>query len=131
MKEAARRLDVNIKPLRIRNTPRQSVNSSAVLRGTVALIAPKPPATICRPFIKGRRSGGNQRTYALKEAIRQAETPKPMSSLPMISPLRDSAMEKISAPKAAKMSRTDSVLRGPKRSSSKPSGSWKDAKEMK
>ena len=67
-------------------TPRQSVTERKFCKGVVAPNAPNPPATICKPFIIGSRSLWNQITKALKAAIKHAETPNPISNLPVINP---------------------------------------------
>ena len=104
-------------------TPRQSVMERKFCKGVVAPNAPNPPATICKPFIIGSRSLWNQITKALKAAIKQAETPNPISNLPAINPVDVSELEKIHAPRAANKSNAASVRRGPYRSSKIPKGS--------
>ena len=112
-------------------TPRQSVTERKFCKGVVAPNAPNPPATICKPFIIGSRSLWNQITKALKAAIKQAETPNPISNLPAINPEAVSEFEKIHAPRAANKSNADSVRLGPNRSSNIPKGSWNAANEKK
>ena len=61
-------------------TPRQSVTASIHSTGAVAASAPTPPTASTQPLISGSRSTGNHMLKALNEAIRQAETPRPMSA---------------------------------------------------
>ena len=64
-------------------------------------------------------------------AIRQAETPRPISARPAISSGRLCALANSAAPQAATASRLAFTRRGPQRSSSTPSGSWNEAKARK
>ena len=114
--------------VRNRNTPRQSVNCSAVSTGTVALMAPMPPVANMMALANGSLSAGSQSTNDLKAAIRHADTPNPISPRPAISAAGDAAVAKMKAPAAANISKAASVRRGPNLSSRMPSGSWNAAK---
>ena len=114
-----------------RNTWRQSSTRSSSSNGTVAVIAPSAPAAKVMPFMVARRSGGYQSTNAVKEDIRQPETPTPISARAPIAAPAECAEANHSPPSAAMSSSVALTRRGPKRSSSRPSGSWKKANERK
>ena len=78
------------------------------------------------------RSGGYHSTNAVSDAIRQAETPRPISARAAIAAAADAAHARTRAPPAAARSSSAALTRrGPKRSSSTPSGSWNSAKAKK
>ncbi len=92
---------------------------------------PMPPAKNIQPFMAGSRCAGNQRTLALIPDIKHPDTPNPMRARPSARADTLPAAANSKAPAAATTSNAASVRRGPKRSSSKPSGSWNDAKLRK
>ena len=57
------------------NTPRQSVNRSAISTGVVATSAPTPPATMIQAASDACRSAGYHAEIAFSGAIRQTDTP--------------------------------------------------------
>ena len=59
------------------------------------------------------RSAGNHRENALKLAIRQAETPRPISARPPARANKLSLVANMAQPSAAMTSRLASTLRGP------------------
>ena len=91
--------------------------------GAVATNAPKPPAASTQPLSAGNRAAGNHSTKALKLAIKQADTPKPIKPRPTINSSALSLTANNPAPAAANNSSVASTRRGPNRSSSMPSGS--------
>jgi len=113
------------------NTPRQSVNFSAISIGVVAVSAPSPPAAMIQPLIAGKRVTGSHSTNALKLAIRHADTPSPIKPRPISNSVRLSPNANSPAPVAASSSSVASTRRGPNRSSNKPSGNWNAAKVRK
>ena len=90
--------------------------------GAVAVRAPSPPAASTQPLTAGRRWGGNHRTKVFRLAIRQAETPRPISARPKTSSPRPSLIANRAAPAAASSNSTLSTLWGLKRSSRMPRG---------
>jgi hypothetical protein len=64
---------------------------------------------------------------ALIAPIKPPETPRPISARPIDSVVKSCAKPKTSAPAPATEYRPASTRRGPKRSSSTPSGSWNAA----
>ena len=99
--------------------------------GTVAARAPAVPATSIQLASWLCCSGANHWRYALKEAIRQADTPAPISARPTHRPASEVLVAKTAAPIAAMTSSADSVRRGPYLSSQIPSGSWSEPKATK
>ena len=63
-----------------RNASRQPHARSRISSGTVTAIAPTAPAENAIPFMVARRSGGYHSTKAVSAAIRQADTPRPISA---------------------------------------------------
>src|ERR687888_2592136 len=63
-----------------RNACRQFQTRSNSSSGTVAVIAPSAPAENATLFMVEMRSGGYHSTNAVKEDIRQPETPTPISA---------------------------------------------------
>lgn len=106
----------------VTNTPRQSVICSAASTGAVAAIAPRPPENNAQPVIAGRRCSGYQSVNALMLDMRQADTPRPISTRPASSAGTSWLNAKTSAPEAAASSSDALVRRGPKRSSKIPTG---------
>ena len=86
---------------------------------------------IIQPESAVSRSRGNQSVNALIEPISPAETPSPISARPAESIARSCARPNVSAPAAATHISAAAQRRGPKRSSSTPSGSWKAANARK
>jgi hypothetical protein len=68
---------------------------------------------------------------ACMQAIRQAETPRPISARASTSCSNELACANSSAPPAASRSSVAFTRRGPNRSSSTPSGIWNKPKEKK
>jgi len=110
---------------------RQSKCPSAASSGEEAVIAPKPPTENATAIMVDVRSGGNHSTKAWMEAMRHAETPRPMSVRASTRSAKDLEWAKLSAPAAASRRSTAFVRRGPNRSSSTPSGTWKRPNERK
>ena len=113
------------------NASRQGQTRSSSSSGTVAVIAPSMPAENAIAFMVERRSGGYHSTNAVSEAIRQAETPTPISARAAIAPAALSACANQAPPAAATSSSAALTRRGPKRSIATPTGSWQSAKERK
>ena len=72
----------------------------------------------------GRRSMGNHWLKALKLAIKQAETPNPISARPRANACKWVTRANRVQPLAATSNRAASTRRGPKRSNNRPSGNW-------
>ncbi|MFT3962176.1 MAG: hypothetical protein QM701_12150 [Propionivibrio sp.] len=113
------------------NTSRQVATCSTASSGAEAISAPSEPEVMIQPVSEACRSAGNHCEKNLKAAIRQAETPRPISPRPTASMPMPSLTAKIAAPAAATSSSAASTRRAPKRSSSRPSGSWVEPKAMK
>ncbi len=84
-----------------------------------------------QPLTVASRASGNQSVNALIEPIRHAETPSPISARPSASAPKLSAMPNTTAPAAVTHRSPATTRRGPKRSSSTPSGSWNSPKVTK
>ena len=110
---------------------RQLATWRAASRGAVEKSAPSVPKVMIQPVSEGIFSGGNHCEKALKEAIRQAETPSPIRPRPMASPVIEWLVAKTAAPVAANSSSPALTRRAPKRSSSIPSGNWAAPNAMK
>ena len=76
----------------------------------------------------GTRSGGAQSTTALKDAISPPAKPSPIRRRAPTSMSADPPAANRTEPNAETMSRQACTRRGPNRSSSTPSGSWKAPK---
>ncbi len=98
---------------RAKNTPRQPATGRIQPSGVVAVSAPRPPAAITAALSEAWRSAGNHSEKALNEAIRQAETPRPISARAVASPTRLLPSAKKALPAAAISSSAASTRRGP------------------
>ena len=83
-------------------TVRQPKAGIAQDRGVEAVSAPSPPAAMMAALSEAWRSMPNHWPNALNEAIRQADTPSPISARPAASPAMSCARAKTAAPVAAK-----------------------------
>ena len=99
--------------------------------GTVAVMAPIAPAENAIAFMVEMRSAGYQSTNAVSEAIRQADTPMPISARAAIAAAALSACANQKPPAAATSSSAAFTRRGPKRSIATPMGSWQNANDRK
>jgi len=121
--------------------PEAAVGEAVVVALFLLLREPDAPQRIGRllgrdanmivPVRLGSRSIGNHWLKALRLAIRQAETPTPISARPSTRPSSVGASPNSAQPSAATSSRVASTRRGPKRSSSTPAGSWTAANATK
>ncbi len=84
-----------------------------------------------QPFTSGQRFSGNQMVIALKDDISPPATPRPIMLRAKIRVILLSPMENRNAPSAAESRNAACTRRGPKRSSSMPSGIWNAAKAKK
>src|SRR3990172_3845666 len=109
---------------RLAKSSLQVTKESAHSTGAVAERAPRAPTAITAPLRSGIRAEGAQRMKAWNEAMRHAETPKPIRPLPNIRPSVLSERAKTRAPAAAKSRRKLSVRLGPNRSRATPTGIW-------
>ncbi len=114
-----------------RKASRQPHARSNISSGTVTAIAPSAPAENAMPFMVEMRSGGYHSTKAVSEAIRQAETPRPIRARAAIAAAALSANANHAPPAAATSSSAAFTRRGPKRSSATPSGSCTTANDRK
>ncbi len=112
----------NVSPARTVKISRQPASCSATSSGAVAASAPSPPEVMIQPVSEACRSAGKLSEKALNAAIRQADTPRPLSPRPTASPKIPWPMAKVAAPAAAIRRSADSTRRARKRSSSMPSG---------
>ena len=103
-------------------TPRHDITDSAAASGSVDSSAPQPPATIIQPPRDACRSREYHIAIAVSGAIRQTETPAPMSARENASSEIASLAANASAPQPATARRTGSARLGPYRSSSMPAG---------
>src|SRR2546428_5316214 len=92
--------------------PRQERRINAAASGAVESKAPIPPATIIQPASDACRSAEYQVAMALSGAMRQTDTPAPISARAIASPARSSLAAKASAPQPAIVSRIGSTRRG-------------------
>ena len=95
------------------NTPRQSVNRSAISTGVVATSAPTPPATMIQAASDACRSAGYHAEIAFSGAIRHTDTPSPISARATMRPVTPSASAKASVPMPQNSSSAGSTRRGP------------------
>jgi len=95
------------------NTPRQPRMGSESSSGTLALIAPSPPAAMIAPVIADWRSGGYHCEKFLSPAIRHADTPNPISARPIVSVWMSLPSPNTSVPAAANSRIVASTRRGP------------------
>ncbi len=70
-------------------TSRQCSTRSSISSGTVAVSAPSMPLAKAMPFMVAMRSGGYHSVKAEKAAIRQPETPRPISARAAVSSAAD------------------------------------------
>ncbi|WEN41994.1 hypothetical protein CKCBHOJB_01579 [Thauera sp. GDN1] len=109
-------------PAMSQNAPRQPRTGSAASSGVLAVSAPSAPAAMMKPVIELWRSRGYHSAKPFKAAIRQADTPRPISARPNPSACSPSPSANITAPIAVSSSSSASTRRGPKRSSAIPTG---------
>jgi hypothetical protein len=114
-----------------RKASRHPQARSSTSSGTVTAIAPTAPEENATPVMVEMRSGGYHSTKAVSAAIRQAETPRPISARAAIAAAADSAIVNQTPPMAASSSSAALTRRGPKRSSATPTGSCTSAKARK
>ncbi len=118
-------------PVNHQNTVRQSTVWISNSSGTVVDNAPTVPKAKITPLTRGIFALGNHSTFAFSDAIRQADTPRPISPRPTISVTASDPKANSAAPTAATIRSAACTFRGPYRSSTMPSGSCTAAKVMK
>jgi hypothetical protein len=94
-------------------TSRQWNTRSSISSGTVATIAPSMPLANATPFIVAMRSGGYHSTNAEKAAIRQPDTPSPISPRAAVSSVALCPSANHVPPAAATSSIVPFTRRGP------------------
>jgi hypothetical protein len=95
------------------NTARQPNCGIAQDSGVEAVSAPRPPAAMMAALSEAWRSMPNHWPKALNEAIRQAETPSPISARATASSVSESPTANSAQPAAAISSSEASTRRGP------------------
>src|SRR5438046_10114602 len=92
------RAEANVGTARTTKIPRQERRVNAAASGAVESKAPIPPATIIQPASDACRSPEYQVAIALSGAMRQTETPAPISARAIASQARSSLARKANAP---------------------------------
>src|ERR1700687_201556 len=103
----------NVAAARATKIPCHETNDSAAASGAVESSAPAPPATIIHPESEAWRSAGYHAAIAFSGAMRQMETPAPISAREMVRPATLSLAANASAPQPATLRSTGSTRRGP------------------
>src|ERR1700687_1330387 len=103
----------NVEAARATKMPCHEMNDSAAASGAVESSAPAPPATIIHPESEAWRSAGSHAAIAFSGAMRQIETPAPISARAMVRPTTLSLAAHASAPHPATHKSTGSTRRGP------------------
>ena len=107
------RLAQTASPASTTNSVRQSITRSAISTGWVADIAPMAPTRSIQPIRVAMRSSGNHSANAVRDAMKQTATPRPISARPSNSVGKPAANANTAPPSAATSSMVALTRRGP------------------